>query len=56
MQKKERFEKPNMEKIMFEAEDVIVTSGGCSGDCVSICQNNCRDVCGHDCAIITLFN
>lgn len=25
---KKRFEKPEMEKVMFEAENVIVTSGG----------------------------
>ena len=41
MQKKERFEKPEMEKVMFETEDVIVTSGGCSPDCVNVCTSNC---------------
>lgn len=33
MQNNEKFEKPEMEKVMFEAEDVIVTSGSCSGNC-----------------------
>ena len=44
MQKKERFEKPEMEKVMFETEDVIVTSGGCSPDCTLICTNDCQTV------------
>ena len=43
---KEKFEKPVMEKIKFEAEDIIVTSGeGCSGDVR--CPENCKRVCHH---------
>ena len=48
MQNNKKFEKPEMEKVMFEAEDVIVTSGG-SGP---TCPNNCNEVgsvaCGPD--------
>lgn len=43
MQEKKKFEKPEMEKVTFEAEDVIVTSGGgCSGQCQSVCIPNCQ--------------
>lgn len=50
---REKFEKPAMEKIKFEAEDIIVTSGGgckpycgmvCSSDCIQICTGICHDV------------
>ena len=36
-----KFEKPEMEKIVFDAEDIIMTSGGCSS--VETCPNNCND-------------
>lgn len=44
MQNNKKFEKPEMEKVMFEAEDVIVTSGGPS------CPPNCLDVGSQGCA------
>jgi predicted oxidoreductase len=47
--KKMKFEKPEMEKVMFEAEDVIVTSGGCTGNCNVICDNDCMTVCAPVC-------
>ncbi len=51
--KKMKFEKPEMEKVMFEAEDVIVTSGGCNGgDCAHVCGLDCKDVCSPDCRIV----
>ena len=40
---RERFEKPEMEKIAFEAEDIIVTSGQCG-----ICDLDCDDICKND--------
>ena len=54
--KKMKFEKPEMEKVMFEAEDVIVTSGGCTGDCQHICSNDCMMVCTVVCHNITEKN
>ena len=42
----ERFEKPEMEKIVFDAEDIIMTSGGCDAfvcSSVETCPNNCQD-------------
>ena len=50
--KKMKFEKPEMEKVMFEAEDVIVTSGGCTWDCANVCEVDCRDVCSPVCNVI----
>lgn len=50
--KKMKFEKPEMEKVMFEAEDVIVTSGGCTWDCAHVCEVDCRDVCSPVCHVI----
>lgn len=47
--KKMKFEKPEMEKVMFEAEDVIVTSGGCTGKCNVICGDDCITVCASVC-------
>lgn len=44
MKMKKKFERPEMEVIRFEAEDVIVTSGGCSPDCGVICGIDCRSV------------
>jgi hypothetical protein len=42
-----KFEKPEMEKIVFDAEDIIMTSGGgCTAftcDSVETCPNNCQD-------------
>lgn len=40
---KEKFEKPVMEKIAFEAEDVIVTSGGCN----VVCAVQCNVICSN---------
>lgn len=40
----EKFERPEMKIIKFDAEDVIVTSGGCSGDCVFVCSEDCLSV------------
>ena len=51
--KKKRFEKPEMEQVMFEAEDVIVTSSGCSGDCVKVCVSDCIEVCSGVCHIVS---
>ena len=34
-----KFEKPEMEKIEFEAEDVIITSG-----CDPVCSPDCKEV------------
>ena len=51
---KERFAKPTLEVVMFDAEDVIVTSG-CSGNCLDVCTGYCRDVCGHDCQNVTYY-
>lgn len=54
---KDKFEKPMMQKINFEAEDIIVTSGECtskcSGDCLSVCSGNCYHICDNDCQVIT---
>ena len=38
MERREKFEKPETEKIEFDIDDVIVTSSGCSGYCLSICE------------------
>lgn len=38
-----KFEKPAMEVITF-SNDVIATSGGCSGECYSVCMGQCRQV------------
>ncbi len=45
MQTKEKFEKPEMEVVEFDSEDVIVTST-CASDhyCVVDCQPNCSNV------------
>lgn len=53
MQNNKKFEKPEMEKVMFEAEDVIVTSGGCTGQCQHICSNDCLMNCTSVCHSIT---
>ena len=50
---REKFEKPAMEKIKFEAEDIIVTSGGCSGHCNMVCNNDCMQVCSGVCHEVT---
>ncbi len=47
MQNNKKFEKPEMEKVMFEAEDVIVTSGGSGPTCLT----NCRGVGSKRCDI-----
>lgn len=41
---KKKFERPEMEVIRFEAEDVIMTSGGCSPDCGVVCSTDCKSV------------
>ena len=41
---KKKFERPEMEVIRFEAEDVIMTSGGCSSDCGFVCETDCKRV------------
>ena len=43
MQNKEKLEKPEMEQVMFEAEDVIVTSS-CAPNCSSVCESQCKTV------------
>lgn len=36
------FIKPQMERILFDAEDIIVTSGtGCKTDCITVCGDVC---------------
>ena len=42
MQNNKKFEKPEMEKVMFEAEDVIVTSGDCSENCPNDGSGYCK--------------
>lgn len=41
---KKKFERPEMEVIRFEAEDVIMTSGGCSSECGLVCSIECESV------------
>lgn len=41
---KEKFEKPDAEVVTFGTEDVIVTSGTCSGECNTVCKGNCYSV------------
>ena len=53
MQNNKKFEKPEMEKVMFEAEDVIVTSGGCTSDCKIVCNTYCTMVCTGVCHEVT---
>lgn len=53
MQNNKKFEKPEMEKVMFEAEDVIVTSGGCTSHCRTVCNSDCGMVCTVVCHDIT---
>lgn len=50
---KEKFEKPTLEIVSFSYEDIITTSGGCSGDCSHICDNDCIEVCQGVCHIVT---
>ncbi len=40
---REKFEKPEMEMVTFDAEDIIVTST-CSGYCLWECKPNCTMV------------
>ncbi len=49
MQNSKKFEKPEMEKVMFEAEDVIVTSGGSS--CPANCPDDGTSHCSKDIAL-----
>ncbi len=49
---KARMEKPQMEMVMFEAEDVIATSG-CSRDCLDVCRGECSSVCEYNCRSVT---
>ena len=37
---KEKFEKPVLEIVRFDTEDIIQTSG-CRGDCVKVCEWHC---------------
>ncbi len=50
---KEKFTKPTLEVIPFDAEDIIVTSGGCKGDCIRVCPTNCYQVCSPECQHVT---
>lgn len=51
---KDKFEKPMMQKINFEAEDIIVTSGGgCLGYCERVCDHDCIQVCQGVCHSVT---
>jgi hypothetical protein len=50
---KARLEKPEMEMVMFEAEDIITASGDCSGDCIIICPDHCIEVCKGICQHVT---
>lgn len=43
-----KFEKPEMEKIEFDAEDIIATSMVC--DSVETCPTNCSDCKNHICS------
>ena len=46
-----KFEKPAMEKVEFESNDVITTSGsisGCLTDCSPVCSPNCIIVCSPE--------
>lgn len=45
---KEMFEKPVMEMIEFDSEDVIATSG-CAGYCGFDCNPYCQSVCHGYC-------
>lgn len=51
--KKMKFEKPLMEIVLFEAEDIVVASGGCIGNCNHICDLDCISVCTGICHDIT---
>ncbi len=43
-----KFVKPEMERILFDPEDVIATSGeSCSGECKGYCSSQCWEVCAH---------
>ena len=46
---KKTFNKPEMELITFEAEDIITTSGTCSPVCDTVCSEKCHNICGYDC-------
>ncbi len=47
---KESFKKPKMQMISFEAEDIIITSGGCTSDCDPVCENHCKSgICTGNC-------
>ena len=39
-----KFERPEMEVIRFNADDVIVTSAQCPNDCSLICKGDCSEV------------
>ncbi len=41
---REKFKKPEMDVVTFNAEDIIVTSGSCSGNC----PNDGSSYCGED--------
>ncbi len=43
-----KLEKPNMEIVRFDADDVVASSG-CSGDCISVCEGICERVCEPQC-------
>ncbi len=50
---KEKFEKPTLEIVSFTCEDIIRTSGGCSGDCLEVCSGVCHHICDYDCSNVT---
>jgi hypothetical protein len=39
----EKFEKPCMEMVMFNDEDIIRTSG-----CPTVCEGKCHHICDYD--------
>ena len=45
---RESFEKPEMQMLSFDAEDIITTS--CSSDCDPVCENHCKSgICTGNC-------
>ncbi len=48
-----KLEKPNMEIVRFDTDDVVVASGGCYGYCKSVCPSECHSVCDLKCNSVT---
>ncbi len=44
-----KLEKPNMEIVRFDTDDVVVASGSCSGYCSEVCEGVCERVCEPKC-------